>query len=79
MVVMGKKFWNTFRNFIENGLVQYGTIDKEDLKLFFFTDDPKEAASYIHYQLTEHFGFQSDEPNLHKEYLESWKLFKKWD
>jgi uncharacterized protein (TIGR00730 family) len=79
MVVMGKKFWNTFRNFIEDGLIQHETIDKEDLKLFFFTDDPKEAASYIHYKLTEHFGFKSDEPNLHKEYLESWKLFTKWE
>lgn len=79
VVVMGKNFWNSFRNFIEHGLVAHNTIDLEDLKLFFFTDSPEEAASYIHYKLTEFYDFETDEPNKHKEFIEQWKLFKHMD
>ena len=72
LVVMGKKFWNPIRNFIDDGLVQHKTIDEEDLRRFFFTDEPHEAASYIYHKLTKYHGFEADGPNPYVKDLTSY-------
>ena len=45
IVLYGKDFWNTVVNF--DALVKYGTISKEDLKLFKICDDVDTAYKFI--------------------------------
>ena len=48
LVLMGKDFWEPLLEFMRSKLCeQYKTISAEDLKLFYVTDNPKEAAQYI--------------------------------
>lgn len=47
IVVMGLDFWLPLRELIEEGFVKDGTISQRDSKLLFYTDDPKEAASFV--------------------------------
>ena len=45
IVLCGTAFWKKLINF--EALVEEGTISAQDLKLFHYTDDPKEAWDYI--------------------------------
>ena len=47
VVLVGKSFWEPLRHLIEDRLVEAKTIDPEDTKTIYFTDSPKEAASFI--------------------------------
>lgn len=45
IVVYGKKYWNKVLRFDE--MVKMGTIDSEDLNLFYMCDTPEEAYRYL--------------------------------
>jgi uncharacterized protein (TIGR00730 family) len=45
IVLFGKEYWNKLINF--ETLVEFGTINKEDLDLFFLTDTVDEAYDHI--------------------------------
>ena len=45
IVLFGKEFWNKLINF--ETLVEFGTIDRKDLGLFFVTSDVDEAFNHI--------------------------------
>ncbi len=45
IVLFGKEYWNKLINF--ETLVEFGTINKEDLDLFFLTDSVDEAYDHI--------------------------------
>jgi uncharacterized protein (TIGR00730 family) len=50
IVLYGKKFWNEILNF--DALVKHGTIDREDVNLFQYADDPETALAVLKEQLT---------------------------
>jgi uncharacterized protein (TIGR00730 family) len=47
VVVMGSEFWRHFREFMQRGMLEHGTISADDLSLFTMTDDPAEAVSIV--------------------------------
>jgi uncharacterized protein (TIGR00730 family) len=53
IVLYGTKFWNEVLNF--DALVEHGTIDREDLRLFQYADDPETALTVLQEHLTRHF------------------------
>jgi uncharacterized protein (TIGR00730 family) len=53
IVLYGKKFWQEVLNF--EALVEHGTIDREDLNLFQYADDPETALGILQEQLTRFF------------------------
>jgi uncharacterized protein (TIGR00730 family) len=48
IVLMGKDFWEPFRQVIEVHLIEAGTIHSEDIKSVLFTDSPEEASRFIY-------------------------------
>ena len=52
IVLFGTSFWDEVIGF--EALVKYGTIDREDLDLFFRTDSVDDAFDFITRELTEH-------------------------
>ena len=53
IVLYGSKFWKEVVNF--DALVRHGTIDKADLNLFQYADDPNAALAILQEQLTKYF------------------------
>src|SRR6202790_583140 len=53
IVLYGTKFWHEVLNF--EALVEHGTIDREDLNLFQYADDPETALGILQQQLTRYF------------------------
>ena len=47
MVMIGGEFWEELEDFMDKALMGYKTIDPEDREIFFHTDDPAEALTYI--------------------------------
>lgn len=47
VVLIGKEFWLPLKKMLEETFIPIGTIDKEDLDLILFTDNPEEAAQFI--------------------------------
>jgi uncharacterized protein (TIGR00730 family) len=47
IIIMGRKFWEPMREFIEKSLIEGGTISAEDMDLIHVTDDPAEAIAII--------------------------------
>ncbi len=45
IVLFGKEYWNKLINF--ETLVEYGTIDRKDLDLFFLTSSVDDAFEYV--------------------------------
>ena len=45
IVLFGEEYWNKLINF--ETLVEFGTINREDLDLFFLTSNVDEAYEYI--------------------------------
>ncbi len=54
IVLYGKDFWNEVINF--DALVRWGTIAREDLKLFRITATPEEAFEYLKTELGRNHG-----------------------
>ena len=52
VVLFGTKYWDAVMNL--ESLVRYGTIDRDDLKLFHRTDSVDEAYEIVTRELTEH-------------------------
>ena len=53
IVLYGTKYWREVLNF--EALVEHGTIDRADLNLFQYADDPETALGILQEQLTRHF------------------------
>ncbi|MBO45759.1 MAG: TIGR00730 family Rossman fold protein [Planctomycetes bacterium] len=53
VVLMGKDYWGGLVRWIKKSMVGAGTIDANDLDLFYITDDPVEAATVIQRALEE--------------------------
>ena len=47
VVCMGSDYWREFRDFMEASLIAEKTIERRDLELLYFTDEPEDAARYI--------------------------------
>ncbi|MGY8792634.1 MAG: LOG family protein, partial [Gammaproteobacteria bacterium] len=45
IVLFGKEYWSKLINF--ETLIEFGTIDREDLNLFFITSSVEDAFSHI--------------------------------
>lgn len=56
LVIMGEDFWKSMFNFMEDGLVEAGTIDREDLDRFILTDSAAEAVEQIREIAMTRFG-----------------------
>ncbi|MEN3039170.1 MAG: TIGR00730 family Rossman fold protein [Candidatus Kryptonium sp.] len=52
VLIYGSEYWKKIVNF--EAMVEYGVIDKDDLKLFKFADSPLEAFEYLKNELTKH-------------------------
>jgi len=52
IVLFGTEFWDKVINF--EALIEYGTIDREDLQLFHRTDSIDDAFEFVTRHLTEH-------------------------
>jgi uncharacterized protein (TIGR00730 family) len=53
IVLFGRKYWEKIVNFDE--LVKWGTISREDLKLFYLTDSVDDAFKHLKDRLTKHY------------------------
>ena len=53
VVLYGKDFWKKVINF--DALVEFGTISKSDLDLFYMADTPDEACNYLKENLTRFY------------------------
>ena len=47
VVLMGRKYWEGLVRWMEQTLVEAGTISSSDLNLFYLADDPEDAVEYI--------------------------------
>ena len=47
VVLMGRKYWEGLLRWIENTMVEEGTISPEDMNLFYLTDSAEDAVEYI--------------------------------
>ncbi|MDA8178446.1 MAG: LOG family protein [Desulfobacteria bacterium] len=47
VVLMGRKYWEGLIRWMEQTLVEEGTISAADLNLFYLTDRPEDAVEYI--------------------------------
>ena len=52
IVMFGKDYWNGLIKWMKETLIPAGTINKEDMDLFYITDDPEEVVRIIeeHYE-----------------------------
>jgi uncharacterized protein (TIGR00730 family) len=57
IILMCKDFWEPLRDFMQNRLIQRGTILQEDYDRLVFTDDPDEAVQHITETMVKRFGF----------------------
>jgi uncharacterized protein (TIGR00730 family) len=53
IVLYGSEFWSNIMNF--DALVQYGMISEEDLKMFHFSDTPRETFEWLKNELTKYY------------------------
>jgi len=61
IILYGSEYWNELINF--NAMVKWGTISKEDLSLFHFSDDVDSAFDFLRAELTKHYVIDSSEQN----------------
>jgi uncharacterized protein (TIGR00730 family) len=47
VVLMGRKYWEGLIRWMEQTLVEEGTISAADMNLFYLTDSPEDAVEYI--------------------------------
>ncbi len=62
IILMGTDFWAPMKDFIFNTLLKNRTISEEDLKMLYFTDDPKDALECILSCTEKHFGLKNKIP-----------------
>lgn len=55
VVLFSQDFWLPLKSFMEDKLLQSGTIHSDDLKNIFYTDSPREAAEFIQSMATKKF------------------------
>jgi hypothetical protein len=48
VVLMGRKYWEGLIRWMEQTLIEEGTISAADLNLFYLADHPEDAVEYIH-------------------------------
>lgn len=60
IVLVGKEYWSGLVSWIYDHLVSEGLINKDDMDLFFLTDDYKEAVTYV----CDFYKDQKPEPNF---------------
>jgi len=53
VVIYGTDYWKQVLNF--EAMIKFGTIDREDLKLFKFADTPQEAFEYLKQVLSKYY------------------------
>jgi uncharacterized protein (TIGR00730 family) len=53
IILYGSEFWRNIMNF--DALVQFGMITEEDLKMFHFSDTPREAFEWLKNELTKYY------------------------
>ena len=63
IVIYGEEYWNKVLNF--DAMLEYGTIEEEDIKLFKFYSDVESAFEYIKDELTEKFIKGKSKPYWH--------------
>ena len=61
LVLYGEEFWKEVFDF--DALVRWGTISKDDLKLFRMTSDPEEAFEYLKEELSRIYLEPSESPD----------------
>jgi uncharacterized protein (TIGR00730 family) len=54
IVGLGRSYWKSLEETVRGAMVEEGTIDPGDTRLFTITDDPAEAVAYIVRELTIH-------------------------
>ncbi len=47
IIMLGKDYWGGLIKWMKETLIPVGTIDKEDMNLFYITDDPEEVVRII--------------------------------
>jgi uncharacterized protein (TIGR00730 family) len=47
VIVMGSEFWQHLRGFMQDAMLEHGTISRADLSLYTMTDSPKDAVSIV--------------------------------
>lgn len=57
VIIFGKEYYRKLYEWMEH-MADYGTIDREDLDLFFFTDSVDEAIEYIRTQAVIKYGLK---------------------
>lgn len=69
LVLMGSEFWDPMFEFMENGLVGAGTIDREDLDRFIQTDSAAQAVDAIQKIALGRFGLRYGKKVKRKKWL----------
>ena len=54
VIIYGSEYWKKIVNF--EAMVEYGVINRQDLRLFRFIDTPQEAFSYLRGFLAKQYG-----------------------
>jgi uncharacterized protein (TIGR00730 family) len=65
IVCMGKEYWKHLGVLLRETMLETGTISPEDLHLYFVTDDPAEAVSYIKEKLAADGGFVKEREDVY--------------
>jgi uncharacterized protein (TIGR00730 family) len=60
IVLVGSEYWGGLVNWLKDRLVEYGLINKEDMDLFYLTDDHEDAVKYV----CDFYKKQKPEPNF---------------
>lgn len=47
VVLMGRKYWEGLLRWMEQTMVDAGTVSADDMNFFYLTDDPEDAVEYI--------------------------------
>lgn len=58
VVLLGNEYWSPLIEFIKKTLLKKGAISKSDLNLFYVTDSPVDATSFIKEIVTKEFGLK---------------------
>ena len=56
IVLIGSEYWSSLYDVLRNTLVREGTIDQNDVQVFYITDSPQDAVRSIREVALERFG-----------------------
>lgn len=74
VVLIGTRFWEPILAFMRETLVAEGTIDADDLKRFYVTDDPLDAVQHIKDRVIQQFGLTYGEKPKRRWWLFEWAI-----